>query len=225
MVDTAVRPRPDFRTFLQSDTNTKGDALSVYEYKRQLRAKKVTLLQEKQAQRRVPGYKLPTNYHHQQQPNAVTGIVKREPVKKTNAVVQTAEITPAALNEKETEEQQQPGTKFSYLFSREWVFKGKSVVAPAGVPYLMAHNKAGDTTQRETRQIKSAKEHAIPDTAHDTEDARPKTAHAQPRLWRMGQPTADRDESTKEGTGQVSVRASPRVTGHHHKCCGGVMRK
>ena len=205
MVDTAVRPRPEFRTFLQSDTNAKGDALSVYEYKRQLRAKKVAFLQEKQAQRRVPGYKLPTNYYHQQQPNAVTGIVKREPatVKKTDAVAQTAETTPA-----ETEEQQQPGiqTRCVYLFSLDWVFKGKSVAAGVARD-LAATNKVSDAIKRETRQIKSAKEHT--DTVCDTEDTQPKTrpktardAHAQPRL---GQPMANKDEANKEDTCQVST--------------------
>lgn len=57
MVDTAVRLRPGFSTFLHSDTNTGGDGLSFYDYKRLLRANKVRQLQEKRAKSYAPGYK------------------------------------------------------------------------------------------------------------------------------------------------------------------------
>ena len=57
MVETAVRPRPHFSTFLLSDANAGGDGLSFYEYKRLLRSQRVSLLQEKQSRTRVPGYK------------------------------------------------------------------------------------------------------------------------------------------------------------------------
>ena len=59
MVDTALRPRPKFGTFLHSDANAGGDGLSFYEYKRLLRAKKVALLQERRAISHMPGYKPP----------------------------------------------------------------------------------------------------------------------------------------------------------------------
>ena len=57
MVETAVRPRPPFSTFLLSDANAGGDGLSFHEYKRLLRSQRVSLLQEKQSRARVPGYK------------------------------------------------------------------------------------------------------------------------------------------------------------------------
>ncbi|XP_003383123.1 PREDICTED: uncharacterized protein LOC100640696 [Amphimedon queenslandica] len=57
MVETAVRPRPHFSTFLLSDANAGGDGLSFHEYKRLLRSQRVSLLQEKQSRSRVPGYK------------------------------------------------------------------------------------------------------------------------------------------------------------------------
>ena len=59
MVDTALRPRPKFDTFLHSDTNAGGDGLSFYEYKKLLRSKKVALLQERRASLYEPGYKKP----------------------------------------------------------------------------------------------------------------------------------------------------------------------
>ena len=59
MVDTTLRPRPKFGTFLHSDTNAGGDGLSFYDYKRLLRAKKVALLQERRANLHQPGYKRP----------------------------------------------------------------------------------------------------------------------------------------------------------------------
>lgn len=57
MVETAVRPRPHFSTFLLSDANAGGDGLSYYQYKKLLRSQKVVLLQQKQATAHVPGYK------------------------------------------------------------------------------------------------------------------------------------------------------------------------
>ena len=57
MVETAVRPRPHFSTFLLSDANAGGDGLSYYQYKKLLRSQKVVLLQQKQATSHVPGYK------------------------------------------------------------------------------------------------------------------------------------------------------------------------
>ena len=57
MVETVVRPRPHFSTFLLSDANAGGDGLSYYQYKKLLRSQKVVLLQQKQATARVPGYK------------------------------------------------------------------------------------------------------------------------------------------------------------------------
>lgn len=59
MVDTALRPRPEFGTFLHSDANAGGDGLSFYEYKRLLRSKKVALLQERRSNLYEPGYKKP----------------------------------------------------------------------------------------------------------------------------------------------------------------------
>ena len=57
MVETAVRPRPHFSTFLLSDANAGGDGLSYYQYKKLLRSQKVVLLQQKQATAHIPGYK------------------------------------------------------------------------------------------------------------------------------------------------------------------------
>ncbi len=56
MVDTTLRPRPTFGTFLQSDNSTK-DGLSYFEYQRLLRSKKVALLQKKKEGSYEPGYK------------------------------------------------------------------------------------------------------------------------------------------------------------------------
>lgn len=58
MVDTTLRPRPTFSTFLQSDNSMK-DGLSYFEYQRLLRSKKVALLQEKKERSYEPGYKKP----------------------------------------------------------------------------------------------------------------------------------------------------------------------
>lgn len=55
MVDTALRPRPAFSTFLLSDQNTGGDGLSYYNYKKLVRSQKVALLQQKRQEARIPG--------------------------------------------------------------------------------------------------------------------------------------------------------------------------
>lgn len=57
MVDTVLRPRPMFSTFLQSDTNAGGDGLTYYDYQRLLRSQKVAILQERRVKSYVPGYK------------------------------------------------------------------------------------------------------------------------------------------------------------------------
>ena len=57
MVETSVRGRPSFGTFLQSDANAGRDGLTYYDYQRFLRSQKVALLQEKRAHTHVPGYK------------------------------------------------------------------------------------------------------------------------------------------------------------------------
>ena len=59
MVEASLRPRPTFSSFLHSDADTGGDALSYYQYQRLLRSQKVALLQEKQRKSYVPGYKKP----------------------------------------------------------------------------------------------------------------------------------------------------------------------
>ena len=61
MVETTLRGRPTFGTFLQSDTTAGEDGISYYEYQRHLRAQKVALLQEKRASAHVPGTKRPTS--------------------------------------------------------------------------------------------------------------------------------------------------------------------
>ena len=58
MVDTAVRPRPEFSTFLFSDQNAGGDGLSFYNFKKMIRSQKVALLQQKRSVAKVPGCKL-----------------------------------------------------------------------------------------------------------------------------------------------------------------------
>lgn len=55
MVETTAYPRPAFSTFLRSDNNAGGDGLRWYDHQRLLRSKKVSLLQEKQAQSRGSG--------------------------------------------------------------------------------------------------------------------------------------------------------------------------
>ena len=47
MVDTNLRPRPDFGTFLQSDTTGDADGLAFYRHKASLRKNKVSILQKK----------------------------------------------------------------------------------------------------------------------------------------------------------------------------------
>lgn len=47
MADTALRPRPDFSTFLRSDASGGGDALTFYRRKQYLRKNKTALLQAK----------------------------------------------------------------------------------------------------------------------------------------------------------------------------------
>ena len=47
MADTAVRPRPNFSTFLRSDASGGGDALTYYRRKQWLRKNKTALLQAK----------------------------------------------------------------------------------------------------------------------------------------------------------------------------------
>lgn len=57
MVETALFPRPNFATFLQSDDST--DPLSYYEYQRLQRMQKVARLQERRSKTYEPGYKKP----------------------------------------------------------------------------------------------------------------------------------------------------------------------
>ena len=57
MVETSLRGRPSFSTFLQSDASVGGDGLTYYDYQRFLRSQKVALLQERRAQTYTPGYK------------------------------------------------------------------------------------------------------------------------------------------------------------------------
>ena len=64
MVETSLRGRPSFSTFLQSDTSAGGDGLTYYDYQRFLRSQKVALLQERRALAHIPGCKkvtLPTS--------------------------------------------------------------------------------------------------------------------------------------------------------------------
>ena len=63
MVDTALRPRPNFATFLRSDANKGGDALTYYDFQRALRSQKVAILQQKRWSSYQPGYKkLPAEF-------------------------------------------------------------------------------------------------------------------------------------------------------------------
>ena len=57
MVETSLRGRPSFSTFLQSETSAGGDGLTYYDYQRFLRSQKVALLQERRAQSYIPGCK------------------------------------------------------------------------------------------------------------------------------------------------------------------------
>ena len=68
MVETALRPRPEFSTFFLSDQNAKGDGLCLYQHKKLLRAQKVVILQQKQLAARVPGCKPPVHRDHSEQP-------------------------------------------------------------------------------------------------------------------------------------------------------------
>ena len=74
MVETSLRPRPAFTTFLHSDTSSGGDGLSYYQYQRLLRSQKVALLQEKQRKSYIPGYKKPL----QQDPKLVASVASRQ---------------------------------------------------------------------------------------------------------------------------------------------------
>ena len=74
MVETSLRPRPAFTSFLRSDTSSGGDALSYYQYQRLLRSQKVALLQEKQRKSYIPGYKKPL----QQDPKLVVPVASRQ---------------------------------------------------------------------------------------------------------------------------------------------------
>ena len=47
MADTAVRPRPNFSTFLRSDASAGGDAMTYYRRKQYLRKNRTALLQAK----------------------------------------------------------------------------------------------------------------------------------------------------------------------------------
>ena len=89
MVETSLRPRPTFTTFLHSDTNSGGDALSYYHHQRLLRSQKVALLQEKQRKSHIPGYKKPL----QQDPKLVAPVASRQifPNKSQRYPVTTAE--------------------------------------------------------------------------------------------------------------------------------------
>ena len=57
MVETSLRGRPSFSTFLQSETSAGGDSLTYYDYQRFLRSQKVALLQERRTNTHIPGYK------------------------------------------------------------------------------------------------------------------------------------------------------------------------
>ena len=57
MVETSLRGRPSFSTFLQSETSAGRDGLTYYDYQRFLRSQKVALLQERRANTHIPGYK------------------------------------------------------------------------------------------------------------------------------------------------------------------------
>ena len=74
MVETSLRPRPAFASFLHSDTSSGGDGLSYYQYQRLLRSQKVALLQEKQRKSYIPGYKKPL----QQDPKLVAPVASRQ---------------------------------------------------------------------------------------------------------------------------------------------------
>lgn len=94
MVETAVRPRPQFSTFLLSDANAGGDGLSFHDYKRILRSRRVHLLQEKQASSRVPGYKWRPNDYPQ-------GVLQ------TGVAIEDKSTQTAAGVEKDSEEEEQ----------------------------------------------------------------------------------------------------------------------
>lgn len=64
MVDTAVRPRPGFYTFLRSDQNAGGDGLSFYNQKKLDRSQKVQILQQRRSLAHVPGCKPAMHLYH-----------------------------------------------------------------------------------------------------------------------------------------------------------------
>jgi hypothetical protein len=63
MVETSLRPRPGFHTFLHADSPREGDALTYYDYQRALRANKVEILQQRRAVTYEPGYRKPYAEH------------------------------------------------------------------------------------------------------------------------------------------------------------------
>lgn len=63
MVETAAYPRPAFSTFLRSDNNAGGDGLSWHDRQRQLRSKKISLLQDKHLQAHGAGHRKPDLRH------------------------------------------------------------------------------------------------------------------------------------------------------------------
>ena len=95
MVDTTLRPRPDFSAFLLSDQNDGKDALSFYNYKKAIRSQKVSLLQQRRATSIAPGYKPGTagSQHYQKI------LQKQESKNKSDAETQTVAT---AVTRKET---------------------------------------------------------------------------------------------------------------------------
>lgn len=57
MVETSLRGRPSFGTYLQSEASTGVDSLTYYDYQRCLRSQKVALLQERRTNTHIPGCK------------------------------------------------------------------------------------------------------------------------------------------------------------------------
>lgn len=107
MVDTALRPRPGFGSFLQSDA---GDALSYYQYQRLLRSQKVALLQEKAAKAYVPGCKKPAplSTHTSPVSRKIFQLPSRSPVHTQTDSGQTASFPAQDVHRKVTEGEQRP---------------------------------------------------------------------------------------------------------------------
>ena len=181
MVETALRPRPEFGTFLLSDNNAGGDGLTLYQYKKLLRSQKVALLQHKQSLARVPGYK--PAYHHYSKSTATKVDVR-------DSQTQTMPITESKVQGTNDEEKLKQGEKelskflLYFLLLSIYTYIDSGIIPPKQTSLTTRPSKF-TTSHLHKNRVKSATSRT-----HDKSPehcVRPKTARdaLDQRLWKV----------------------------------------